>query len=274
MKKAIIYYSKKGYTVTQIAERLKVSRTTVHTKAQSIFIQLNIEESRVIAWGRIIKKLVKRGYRDKEISSLLKISRNYVNEVRNIIGIKYPEINLTNKEKSLIVGTLLGDAYIRTEGETSRLELHHSTKQVEYCNWKCSMLPSLLFQTRYSNCYSKKYQKTYYSYKATSPRLSCLNEFGYTIKGINSDWLKYYNELSLAVHFMDDGMKTGNSFKLCTHSFNKEDLKSFVKYCSDKFGIVWTITKENSLYLPTKYALKFRSIVKPFIHPTLMYKID
>ena len=274
MKKAIIYYSKKGYTVTQIAERLKVSRTTVHTKAQSIFIQLNIEESRVIAWGRIIKKLVKRGYRDKEISTLLKISRNYVNEVRNVIGIKYPKIELTNKEKSLIVGTLLGDAYIRTDGETSRLELHHSTKQVEYCKWKSSMLPSLLFQFRYSNTYSKKYQKDYYSFHATSSRLECLNEFKYDIKGINPNWLKYYNELSLAVHYMDDGSKAGNSHRLATHSFNKEDLVYFVDFCFKKFGIKWTINKENFLYLPTKYSLKFRSIVQPFIHPTLMYKIS
>lgn len=274
MKKAIIYYHNKGYTVTQIAERLKVSRTTVHTKAQSLDFKLKIEESRAIVWGRIIKKLVKRGYRDEEISKLIKISRKYINEIRNLIGIKYPKIKLTKKEKSLIVGTLLGDAYIRTDGETSRLELHHSTKQIEYCKWKSSMIHSLIFHDRYDSCYNKKTNKTYYSFKSTSSRVECLNEFGYTIKGINRNWLKYYNDLSLAVHFMDDGMKSGNSYTLCTHSFNKNDLKYFVKYCSDKFGIVWIITKQNSLYLPTKYALKFKSIVKRFIHPTMMYKLN
>lgn len=271
MKKAIVYYHNKGYTVTQIAEKLKVSRTTVHTKAQTL--NLKIEESRVIAWGRIIKKFVKRGYGDQEISKLLKISRAYINEIRTTLNIKHPKIKLTNKEKSLIVGTLLGDGYIRTDGETSRLELHHSTKQVEYCEWKCSMLPSLLFHTRYCNCFSKKYQKVYYSFQAASSRLECLNEFGYTIKGINPEWLKYYNAQSLAVHFMDDGCKTSNSYKLSTNSFTKDDLKFYIKHCSDKFQIVWNISQDNSLYLPVKYALKFKSIVKPFIHPTLEYKL-
>lgn len=271
MRKAIIYYSKKGYTVTQIAEKLKVSRTTVHIKAQGI--DLAVEESRVIAWGRIIKKLVKRGYKDQEISKLLKIGRQYVNEVRNILKIKYPEVKLTKKEKSVLVGTLLGDAYIRTDNETSRLELHHSTKQVEYCKWKVSMLPSLLFQFRYSNYYNRKYQKKYYSFNATSQRLACLNEFKYTIKGINPEWLKYYNEMALAIHFMDDGMKASNSYVLCTNSFSKKDLELFINHCYNRFNITWNIHKSNQLYLPSRYALKFKSLVKEFIHPTLMYKL-
>jgi len=168
----------------------------------------------------------------------------------------------------------LGDGYIRTDGETSRLELHHSTKQVEYCKWKCSMLPSLLFHSRYTDYYYKTKEKTYYSYHAASSRLECLNEFSYVKKGINPDWLKYYNDLSLAVHFMDDGCKSGNSYNLATHSFTKKDLLYFVDFCFKKFEIKWTIIKDNSLYLPTKYSLKFRSIIEPFIHSTLMYKIN
>jgi hypothetical protein len=274
MKKAILYFHNKGMNVTQIAEKLKVSRTTIHTKAQSLNINLKIEEKRAVVYGRIIKKLVRRGYVDNEIAIFLKISRKYVNEIRNELNIKYPESTLSKKEKAVLVGTLLGDAYINTLGNTSRLQLHHSTKQEDYCRWKSKMLPSLKFNYRYNSNYNKTTNKNYQSVKYTSGRVKCLNEFSYTKKGIPLEWLAYYNDLSLAIHFMDDGMKTGNAVKLCTHSFTKEDLKKYVEFCFKKFKILWTINKDNSLYLPTKYISILKKIVKPFIHSSLMYKLD
>ena len=72
---------------------------------------------------------------------------------------------------------------------------------------------------------------------------------------------------------MDDGTKTNSSYRLATNSFTKNSLDVFIKFCQDKFKITFTIHNENKLYLPFKYRKKFEEIIKPYVHPTLMYKL-
>lgn len=41
-----------------------------------------------------------------------------------------------------------------------------------------------------------------------------------------------------------------------------------------KFGIVFNITKNGTLYLPTKQYPAFEELVLPYMHNTMMYKLN
>ncbi len=75
---------------------------------------------------------------------------------------------------------------------------------------------------------------------------------------------------------MDDGLNTRESFTLNTHGFSKEEQTRIVNFFSYTYRIIPTIVKDR-----TKYKLrigrndfeKFIDIVRPFIIPSMIYKI-
>lgn len=264
----INYYHNKGFTIERIAEKLKVSRQTVinYGKKNNIKIEKDLKRHEILK--PIVKKLYNRNYKDSDIAKILNISRRYVNDIKNKYNLKYYQPKpLSKQQKSIIIGTLLGDAHIQTRGN-SRLSLHHSTKQLEYCKWKAEQLSSLKFHSYFSK------QGKHTSVKFDSSVDVRLNEFSYEDKQLTDKWLVYYNSLSLAIHYMDDGNKAHvNGYNLNTQSFNNKSIEVFNEMCKRKFNISWNKHKDNRLYLPTKYAKRFAKIILPFMHETLLYKI-
>lgn len=269
MKNKLIYCQRKGYTVKKTTEVLGVSRQTVFKFERINKLKFNREVKKSIFLKTILRKLYNRGYKDKSASVLLGCDRRYITDIKNKFSLRYKVGKpLSKRHKSIIIGTLLGDAYIQTRGESIRLSLHHSTKQEEFCEWKKELLSCFNWASKY---YTKMHKYT--SVKYDTYKDHRLKEFSYKNKQIIKKWLNYYNSLSLAIHFMDDGSKAGNSYVLCTHSFNNKSLQLFNEMCRRKFNIEWNIKKDNSLYLPVRYAQRFRNLVIPHIHKTMLYKI-
>jgi hypothetical protein len=50
---------------------------------------------------------------------------------------------LSGEEKSVIIGSLLGDGYLERNGKYFRLQITHSIKQKDYLMWKMDKLKSL-----------------------------------------------------------------------------------------------------------------------------------
>lgn len=273
MRKYINYYLKKGTTVNKTAEKCKVSRATVISYAKFNNLPIIKDQKNSEHLKPIIKKLYRKGYSDSEIGKFLNLTRRYVCDIRKLYNISFIKpIKLTKREKSIIVGTLFGDAYIQTRSDkTSRLSLHHSIKQLEYCKWKAEELKKLEFSSYFSKQDYKG--KKYKSVKFNSKTLPCLYEFSYQNKQIKEDWLKYFNSLSLSLMYMDDGCKMHKSYSISTNSFNKESLKLFNNHCKKLFNIEFLIHKDSRIYLPQKYAKKFTSLIKNYIHPSLKYKL-
>ena len=54
-------------------------------------------------------------------------------------------INLTKRQKDILIGTVLGDAYLQKTGQkNARLRLEHGGKQKEYIMWKAKELGNLI----------------------------------------------------------------------------------------------------------------------------------
>lgn len=84
--------------------------------------------------------------------------------------------------------------------------------------------------------------------------------------------------LSIAVWFMDDGYKRNdcNALRLNTDSFSKDEQQILQAVLKDNFGIETILHKKGkywNIYIPQKESRKFIEIIKPYIIPTLEYKI-
>jgi hypothetical protein len=78
---------------------------------------------------------------------------------------------------------------------------------------------------------------------------------------------------------MDDGGFTGNGLKLFTNAFNPNELNLLVESLNTNFSIKATIQKSSNknqqiLYISKKQLPLVRDLVKEFMHPTMMYKLN
>lgn len=190
-------------------------------------------------------------------------------------------MKLENYEINFLIGCLLGDGHMRIDKAciNPRFKCDHGERQAEYCKWKQSMIPSLEPKYKIATRLTpdKRTGKLYTSAKVETRNKEVLlpiyNMFYKNkIKVISEEIYEYFNELSLAVMFMDDGYKTTNSIMISTDCFTIEELNKFNDFLYQKFNIKFNIIKRNKMYLPVRYYNIFKETVLPFIHPTMMYK--
>nr|YP_009519422.1 hypothetical protein [Rhipiliopsis peltata]AYC65479.1 hypothetical protein [Rhipiliopsis peltata] len=129
-------------------------------------------------------------------------------------------MELTQTEHNILLGTLLGDAFLQKRGKKARLRICHSFKQKEYVDWKYSQLCRLCQRTQ-----SPKIKKVQlnaklcyetYSFATQSEDILLqyhslfynLNKNGKYYKKLSPKLFKYIKHpLSLAVWWLDDGYR-------------------------------------------------------------------
>jgi hypothetical protein len=78
---------------------------------------------------------------------------------------------------------------------------------------------------------------------------------------------------------MDDGARTKFGFRLCTNSFSLADVDRLRTVLLENFGIESTRQKTNIegqyvLYILESSKGKLIDIVQPYIHPSMIYKLN
>lgn len=266
----IKYYSQ-NLIDKDIAQKLKVSKNCVQTYRTSLNLSkvdpLKKEKDKILK-GELLLSPATR-YRIKKEAGLVKS--------------KFPEdINLTEEEFQVILGSLLGDGNISVRHPKKGggiLNIKHCLKQKDYCLYKQQMLKRLnpkykenhrhdnrlkikdyiesIFYTKSLKCLKNFYDRWY-----TPKKSICLNDF-YKI-----------NALGLAIWYMDDGYKPkyGGCY-LCTQSFSKEKLEQVILILKEKFNLDVNIRKDNILYINSKSFKIFKSLITPYIVPSMKYKL-
>lgn len=76
---------------------------------------------------------------------------------------------------------------------------------------------------------------------------------------------------------MDDGTKAVGALKLCTESFTYSDILILIDMLKTKFDIQSSPQKRGvigwRIYIPRTQMDKVRNLVKPHMHPDMLYKI-
>ena len=175
---------------------------------------------------------------DKQIAEILNVSEGYATQRRNKLSLPYNKekkeiIALTDIEFQVILGTVLGDTHLYKKyinGDCTGT-CNHCLEQEELIFTKYSYLKNISQEPRLVDKYDERLQtpsyQQWYLYINANPALNNIYDMFYRdkIKYINKELFEKIEPLGLAIWFMDDGSKEGESgYLLCTHSFLEEDL--------------------------------------------------
>ena len=276
----------KSWNDTAIAKELNVSVDAINSYRNKLKLPKNFKYKR-----ELLKESILAEY--NKITSIEHISKHLNLDPRLVeMFITTPDIDynylLSEQEKQIIIGSLLGDgniSYNKSENQ-AHLIFAHSEKQKEYCILKTQYLKNIMYFERSfypTEELDKRYNKIRVAYRALSKEIYALKEYrekwynvenGKSIKHIDKNDLFELNALGLAIWFQDDGYKEKNSdYILCTQCFSKQDLNLIVEYFDKVWNIDVTIRSNNEIYIGKRYRDKFTSIIKPYISSDCNYKL-
>lgn len=193
---------------------------------------------------------------------------------------------MTKRQKSILVGLILGDAYLQKTGkQNARIRLEHSIKQKEYLEWKILQL-SNFFQTKIQTLERKNpiLGKTYTYVRAqsmSSSEIGKLQRFFYreSIKVIpDTIQILLKNPLSLAVWFMDDGYyyQRDNISYIYIPNYEERSRQLLLQAFKDNFQLMPVVkSKKRRLVLVfnVNETKNLMELIKRFVIPSMQYKI-
>ncbi len=185
--------------------------------------------------------------------------------------------SLTQFQKSVVIGSLLGDGYVRQMPgrKEAFLEINHSSAQKEYVDWKYSVLKNLTTSSpkeRRGN--GKRVAYRFYTKQH--------HEFTMLMKEFYSGGKKsipntiQISPITLAVWYMDDGSKCGNSnYYLNTQQFSIVDQYTLLN-ALEKMGLCASLNKDKKYYrirFVAKSVAKLKTIIQAHVIPSMKYKL-
>jgi hypothetical protein len=185
--------------------------------------------------------------------------------------------SLTQLQQSIIIGSLLGDGYLRiVEGrKDALLEMNHSFSQKEYVDWKYEMLQSICV----NGPKSRKGNGSRIAYRFTTRQHSELTQlftsfYKNRVKRIPDGLV--LDPIMLAVWFMDDGSRCrAQDVYFNTQQFALEDQQNCLAMLSE-MGIDASLNKDKEykrVRIKTSSIPTLFKIISPYIIPSMSYKI-
>ena len=195
-------------------------------------------------------------------------------------------LKLTPRVKSIIIGLILSDAWIKKKGHwNTRIGFKQSIINFPYLwyiyselGYLCSGLPmSAKTITR---------GKKFYSVYLQTRQLACLNEIfnlfyltinGKIIKTVKQELFNHMDYMVLAHWIMGDGSKRAKGLVLCTDNFSLQEVVLLVNILILKFDINPTIQKEKNkfrIYINGKNLMKIKPFILPYFVDHFLYKIN
>jgi len=201
------------------------------------------------------------------------------------------DVLLSDQQWQMVLGGLLGDANLspnRRGRRGVRFRMGHGPKQVEYVDWKASMLGNV-GQSR-----TERPNGSVHVDLRPLPELSELHDvvyFGDGKKHITEDYLKALTPLALAVWYMDDfsfqprskGLQertAGGSGRAeaCVDAMSPGSRERLADYLRDVHGVECSLRQRGAkqqwvLQLTTAGTARLQEIVAPYVHPSMQYKL-
>lgn len=181
-------------------------------------------------------------------------------------------LELSQRQKEILIGCILGDAYISPLG---KIRIEQSTKQRDYVDWK--------YQELHSLCYPAQPREIVHILPTGKQHTSVF----FLLRQYFRAWRSIFYEgrtkifprdvpvspLSLAVWYMDDGCWTGKKALICAESFDGIYSENMQKVLMDQHGIETVVGKNGRLVIRKKFHDQFFSLISPHIIPSMKYKL-
>lgn len=190
---------------------------------------------------------------------------------------------------TIIIGSLLGDGSMEKDGNGSRFAFYQEKSNGEYLLWLHQSISSLgyckpeipIIQTRLGSAGQLRYIYRFRTYTYSS--FNWIYEEWYpkgSRKIIPESIELYLSPTALAVWLMDDGTLYKNKgLRFCTNSFTLKEVQYLQTILERKYALCSSVHKtgivnQYGLYIPKSSLGLLRSIVSPYIHPSMYYKIS
>lgn len=189
---------------------------------------------------------------------------------------------------SIFYGALLGDAHAehRKDGNGTRISFYQEASHSHYLLWLHKTISELGYcnpnvptiQTRLGAHGVLRYIIRFHSF--TYSNLNNVYDSWYIngVKHLPADIATYLTPLALSIWIMDDGGRVGKGLKLATNSFTFADTTRLSLNLYDLYGIKATVQKagvanQYHIYIWSESMPLLRSIVKPYIVSSMLYKL-
>lgn len=222
-----------------------------------------------------------------------KVSRSAVKVLSGKVLVGYKQhLVLKPEQHHLIVGTILGDGFLRFPGRShqANLTIDHGDKQREYVWWKYEQLKEWVLTPpkQLSRVYHKDRTRTLISWRFSTVSHTSFSTYydffyrdGSKIIPVNISDLVIH-PLTLAVWLMDDGNKNQDVLFLSTQNFAVQEQERLRCCLQSNFGIESTLnfhgySKGERLYrirLTREGSKKAWQLVRPYVIPSLKYKFS
>ena len=188
--------------------------------------------------------------------------------------------NLSDRQKNILIGSLLGDANIHLKGKECRVFFKHSINQLSLLEWKRKEFDGITgmmineFQQKVKN---KQYKFAQFV-TLTHSALTELHAMFYRDKKKvvpKSIEKILVSPISLAVWIMDDGAKDNAGLTIQTHSFKSSEVRRLIAVIKNNFNLITTLRKNKGksiIYFPQSEIKKLWSVVGKYILPEYRYK--
>jgi recombination protein RecA len=198
---------------------------------------------------------------------------------------------LSDQQLQVILGALMGDGNLspnRRDRSGTRFRMGHGAKQVEYLDWKTSLLGNI-GHSRTVNAKGAVFAD--FTPLAELAELQDAVYFGDGKKHLAWEYLKSLTPLALAIWYMDDGsfdvrskgvqQRTAGGtgrIEIVVEAMSPGSRDRLVRYLRDTRKLdVQLVTKGarqvSAIRFTTAATEKFQQLVAPYIHPSMDYKL-
>ena len=291
MKQQIVALYNQGLMDSEIATKIGgITDGTVFYWRKKLGLKSKFNYSQVSKIDKEkFEKLFSKGLSDYSIAKELGVSSDGVFYYRNRHGYNRDSLlfakarSLTEFQKEVLMGTLLGDSSLRRHRKEWNTEVScaHGVSQKEYCEYKTEIFESIGAHCEHHkrNTPDKRNGIYYEDYTMRIPANPELNSWydAFYPKGkkvVPISLFKYFTAVSLAFMFMDDGCKVSASYSIATNCFTAEDINTFRNMLKEKFGLETSLFKRNVLYIKACSRAKFEALITPYLCECMKYKLQ
>ena len=275
--KAIIWRKRKNFGI----ENKYINKSNQHAKKNRKFSISKEEAEQLLDEEKTFEEIA-----EKMKCSVIVAKRRFkelglCRKQQQVGHYKFYDINLSFLQKQMVMGSVLGDGTITVSGAYS---CSHSTKQLEYFNYKREVFKNL--HSDKVHRYAHKYDNFNTVPESVHFTSGC-NKYLYKLRDIyypNGKKIFPYqylmenmDEEGLSFWYCDDGGMSGNNAKLFTYGYSFNEQELFQSFFMEKFKLRVNIhgnkNNKQTLYFPIKDTHKFFALIRPYIIPSMRYKI-
>lgn len=179
-------------------------------------------------------------------------------------GYRKANKQLSEIQKDLIIGSMLGDGHIDKRETQPMFIESHAENQKDYLYFKYAILEDLCNQPpiRKEACYSPFNGKLYLcqpAYRFCTRLCDCLLEY----RGKSySHLLNLINEFSFSIWMLDDGYRSNSNWELCVAEYKQEDVILAIDILKNKYNLTSRLKKDiRYLYFDAKSSREIDKII-------------